>query len=1171
FYQSDPVGAGAGKGLHVYNETDAKYLLNILEGGNVGIGDINPTARLTVSGGVLINSAGYASNDVQMQGDTDSALFFLDASADMVGIGTLTPTTKLEVIGTMSGLVLHAQDLLTSSGGLIVEGATVLNSTLRLNGVTYTFPTSDGSASGKVLKTNSAGQLSWSTDNTGGAAGDPNVNYYVRAGGDTMTGGLLIHSTNDGSKTIDAGLLLEIAGTASGLVLHAQDLLTSSGGLIVEGTSTFNGAAVFGSTLRLNGTTYTFPTSDGSASGKVLKTNSAGQLSWSTDNTGGAAGDPNVNYYVRAGGDTMTGGLLIHSTNDGSKTVEAGVLLEVGGVMSGRTLFAQDKITSSGTLIIKSGTLTGSGAATILAAERQTGAFLYASGTDVLALNSYQGTQSGANAHIAFGYRGYFDVQMYRSGQAGSGELVLRTQNKRTGMNAFRIVSQQGSANNNVFRVTTDGQVRADGSVSGGGADYAEWFYSEGVLVQGELVCIDVTRDNAVRRCADPADGNLMGVVSSPEQAAFVGNAFWGIDGLQPPHYYLIGLLGQVAAKVTDENGSIRPGDSLTSASRDGFARRADSDDPTVGVALQEHESGEGTINVLIARRNSSLTVETVEQQVLETVAAMEIEDEVQILIADAVENLSLEQEISTEVQQQVENLDLLGAVHEILAAEAGSQISFSSGIWIEPVTFSAEATFAQRIRSTAEAVFEEHVQMLGSATVSGSFTALRGMKTSELATETLTVESGALVGGSLAVQKALLTQTLSVTSDMTVGGTLVATSLVADQAHVRGDLQIGGRLLLAGREVDLDKFVIGGSGSVVEIGELTVQSALFVLGDITIEGLAQFLGDVEVHGTLSVSGSLVVNRNQAGYAVIPVTGTGVTVVFNPPYAGVVPIVSASSEEPVLYGVSRATQSGFTIKLARPAERNITFSWLALVSEQPLTVTGATKADSLGTGEFPVDDLGYPLSSSDIWNKCIRNQAPLDITGQPFNCRRYHDDDLWTHPDLLVEFLWDPEAMTKLILPDGYTMVVVMEEHIVEENVEETEETEETEDVSGSGSTTTTQEQPPVLSPDEGSPAADKGGDSGSGSTTGGGDDTDEDTGSGSSAGDSTGSGSATDGGGDAGGEDESTTGDDSGENASQEESDATGDDSQQGQATESPEDAPGEAGAAEASSGLGE
>ncbi|PIR49975.1 hypothetical protein COU79_01950, partial [Candidatus Peregrinibacteria bacterium CG10_big_fil_rev_8_21_14_0_10_54_7] len=230
--------------------SNATNLVTIKSTGNVGIDTTAPTARLTVSGGVLINSSGYASNDVQMQGDTDSALFFLDASADMVGIGTVTPTTKLEVIGTMSGLVLHAQDLLTSSGGLVVEGAAVFGGTVRLNGVTYTFPTADGSASGKVLKTNSAGQLSWSTDSTGTAAGDPNVNYYVRAGGDTMTGGLLIHSTNDGTKTIDAGLLLEIAGTASGRVLHAQDLLTSSGGLIVEGTSTFNGAAIFGSTLK---------------------------------------------------------------------------------------------------------------------------------------------------------------------------------------------------------------------------------------------------------------------------------------------------------------------------------------------------------------------------------------------------------------------------------------------------------------------------------------------------------------------------------------------------------------------------------------------------------------------------------------------------------------------------------------------------------------------------------------------------------------------------------------------------------------------------------------------------------------------------------------------------------------------------------------------------------
>src|SRR3989338_6828798 len=207
----------------------------------------------------------------------------------------------MEVIGTMSGLVLHAQDLLTSYGGLVVEGTSTFNgaaifgSTVKLNGVTYTFPTSDGSASGKVLKTDSAGQLSWSSDT------DTDTNTTYSAGQGLTLGGTVFRLSGAFS-----GTSLEIIGTASGRVLHAQDLLSVSGGLIVEG------AAVFNSTVRINGVTYTFPTSDGSASGKVLKTDSAGQLVWSTDSNDGAGGGlvqaGADARYVMVQGDTMTGG-----------------------------------------------------------------------------------------------------------------------------------------------------------------------------------------------------------------------------------------------------------------------------------------------------------------------------------------------------------------------------------------------------------------------------------------------------------------------------------------------------------------------------------------------------------------------------------------------------------------------------------------------------------------------------------------------------------------------------------------------------------------------------------------------------------------------------------------------------------------------------------------------
>ncbi|PIQ76308.1 hypothetical protein COV83_03625, partial [Candidatus Peregrinibacteria bacterium CG11_big_fil_rev_8_21_14_0_20_49_14] len=192
-----------------------------------------------ISSGVL----GVYKGDLATYGDLNLANLFASGA---VGIGTTSPSEKLEVIGTISGTVLHAQDLLRSSGSLIVEGATTLHgaltlgSTVAIGGVTYTFPTSDGSASGKVLKTDSSGQLSWSsdidtdTDTTYSAGQGLALNGTVFVLNGTLTGSSLNFTT------------------ISGATVHAQSLLTSSGGLIVEGASTLNGTVAINGVLTLD-------------------------------------------------------------------------------------------------------------------------------------------------------------------------------------------------------------------------------------------------------------------------------------------------------------------------------------------------------------------------------------------------------------------------------------------------------------------------------------------------------------------------------------------------------------------------------------------------------------------------------------------------------------------------------------------------------------------------------------------------------------------------------------------------------------------------------------------------------------------------------------------------------------------------------------------------------
>ncbi|MEK7563572.1 MAG: hypothetical protein AAB544_04220, partial [Patescibacteria group bacterium] len=356
-------------------------------------------------------------------------------------------------------------------------------------------------------------------------------------------------------------------------------------------------------------------------------------------------------------------------------------------------------MSSSGNLIIESLIKRGSGAVSVLSAEYQTGAYLFGSGASVLALESYTQNKNGGvplAPNILFGYKGVFDTNLYRS--SGStlrtdAQFLITTSGSNINKPSFLIDTETGNGsknvvliksnvttnNNTVFRINASGAVFADQPYSSAGADYAEWFRDSGQfgthkaqpLKAGEIVCIDVRALNSVKRCDRGGDSNLMGIVSTNH--AFIGNHIGGADGILPPGYSLIGLIGQLPAKVLVETAgsgevlSIRPGDALTAASIPGYARRARAGEPTVGVALEGLASGEGIINVLVARSNSSLTVDAVEDKIMETVAAMEIEDEVQIMVDEAMGNLDLETAVASELRTQIAEFDLRTNVESIV------------------------------------------------------------------------------------------------------------------------------------------------------------------------------------------------------------------------------------------------------------------------------------------------------------------------------------------------------------------------------------------------------------------------------------------------------------------------------------------------------------------------
>ncbi|TSC80704.1 MAG: cell wall surface anchor family protein, partial [Candidatus Peregrinibacteria bacterium Gr01-1014_25] len=304
----------------------------LLTGGKLGIGTVNPGSQLSVSGAVVINPNG--------------------------NIGSVAADAGLaaEIIGTASGRVLYAQTALRSSGSLVFEGAASgasLYVGTSLNGVGLT--DCDVAGTSKLLWDATLGRFSCGTDTdttnapevgtssfSGGVLrlGD---SRYVNTSGDTMTGALTILVTGGTNRTVS----LEAFGTVSGSHLRAQDVLTSSGTLVVEGA--MSGASLYVGTS-INGAGLT----DCDAANQTLNWDATtGRFSCGTDANDGSWSNTGSLLtafdarYVNQSGDTMTGALTITVTGGTNRTLG----LEVLGTVSGSHLRAQDVLTSSGTLV----------------------------------------------------------------------------------------------------------------------------------------------------------------------------------------------------------------------------------------------------------------------------------------------------------------------------------------------------------------------------------------------------------------------------------------------------------------------------------------------------------------------------------------------------------------------------------------------------------------------------------------------------------------------------------------------------------------------------------------------------------------------------------------------------------------------------------------------------
>lgn len=259
------------------------------------------------------------------------------------------------------------------------------------------------------------------------------------------------------------------------------------------------------------------------------------------------------------------------------------------------------------------------------------------------------GETTGAN-----GFGGYFVGEGYFSDRLGIGANnpahqlhvledsdglnavhLERTVAALTGSDLLELVVAAGSSpgaqlieaqvgTNVVFKVNASGDVFADGTFTGGGADFAEMVpITDGyeTVRPGDVIVLDPTTDGGFAMSQTPRSTLVAGIYST--KPGLLGSTHdWDdvaraladtSEGDEPPHYNTLDLgatideiplamIGIVPCKVSAENGAIRPGDLLVTAALPGHAMRDENprNGTIVGKAMGTLEHGTGIIRVLV-------------------------------------------------------------------------------------------------------------------------------------------------------------------------------------------------------------------------------------------------------------------------------------------------------------------------------------------------------------------------------------------------------------------------------------------------------------------------------------------------------------------------------------------------------------------------------------------
>ncbi len=170
----------------------------------------------------------------------------------------------------------------------------------------------------------------------------------------------------------------------------------------------------------------------------------------------------------------------------------------------------------------------------------------------------------------------------------------------------FQAQPPGGGAIVNQARIDNAGTGYFNGGTQSAGADVAEMFDVEGMRAgyePGDVLAISTSSDRTVEMSQEPYSTLVVGVYATKPGVVLSELHIDADHSMMVP----MGIVGVIPTKVSDENGPIRRGDILVTASKPGHAMKADPakaakrPGSVIGKALENFtEDGTGMIRVLV-------------------------------------------------------------------------------------------------------------------------------------------------------------------------------------------------------------------------------------------------------------------------------------------------------------------------------------------------------------------------------------------------------------------------------------------------------------------------------------------------------------------------------------------------------------------------------------------